>query len=176
MTRDYMGVSPRIDADVFVAETAALIGDVEVGSGSSIWYGAVLRGDAAPIKVGRACSIQDNAVVHCDVGVPSHIGEGVTVGHGAIIHGAAVGSNTLVGMGATVLSGAVIGENCIIGAGALVLENAVVPAGSLVVGVPARVVRKLSPEQTGALAAASRHYVELSKNYMSEGNRQNDKI
>lgn len=176
MTRDYLGASPKIDADVFVAETAALIGDVEVGGGSSVWYGAVLRGDTAPIKVGRASSIQDNAVVHCDAGVPALIGDNVTVGHGAIVHSATVGSNTLIGMGATVLNGAVIGENCIIGAGALVLENAVVPAGSLAVGVPARVVRKLSPEQTGTLAAAALHYVELSKNYMSEGNRQNGKV
>ncbi|MCM1149356.1 MAG: gamma carbonic anhydrase family protein [Butyricicoccus sp.] len=176
MTRDYLGVSPKIDADVFVAETAALIGDVEVGAGSSVWYGAVLRADTATIKVGRASSIQDNAVVHCDTGFPALIGDNVTVGHGAIVHGAAVGSNTLIGMGATVLSGAVIGENCIVGAGALVRENTAVPDGSLVVGVPGKVVRQLSPEQIDAIAASARHYVELSKNYMSGENRENDKI
>ncbi len=176
MTRDYLGVSPKIDADVFVAETAAIIGDVEVGGGSSIWYGAVLRGDDAPIRVGRRTSIQDNAVVHCDAGVPTVIGDGVTVGHGAIVHSAAVGNNTLIGMGATLLNGAVIGENCVVGAGALVKENAVVPAGSLVVGVPGKVVRRLGPEQIEALAASARRYVELSKNYMSGGDRENDKI
>lgn len=171
MMRDYLGVSPKIDEDVFVAETAAIIGDVEVGSESSIWYGAVLRGDVAPIRVGRRCSIQDNAVVHCGAGVPTVIGEDVTVGHGAIVHSATVGSNTLIGMGATVLSGAVIGENCIVGAGALVKENAVVPAGSLIVGVPGKVVRKLSPEQIDGIAAYAQHYVEYAKNYMSEGEK-----
>lgn len=176
MTRDYLGVSPKLDADVFVAETAAIIGGVELGAGSSVWYGAVLRADVAPIKVGRASSIQDNAVVHCDPGVPALIGDNVTVGHGAIIHSASVGNNTLIGMGATVLSGAVIGENCIVGAGALVLENAAVPPGSLVVGVPGRVVRRLGPEQIEKIAASARHYVELSKNYMSEGGRQDDQI
>ena len=171
MTRDYLGVSPKTDKDVFVAETAVLIGDVEVGAGSSIWYGAVLRGDTAPIRVGRASSIQDNAVVHGDAGVPTTIGDNVTVGHGAIVHSATVGSNTLIGMGATVLNGAVIGENCIVGAGALVKENAVVPAGSLIVGVPGKVVRKLGPEQIEALTTSARHYVEYAKNYMSEGEK-----
>ncbi len=98
------------------------------------------------------------------------------MGHGAIVHSATVGSNTLIGMGATLLNGAVIGENCIVGAGALVKENAVVPAGSLIVGVPGKVVRQLSPEQIEELTASARHYVEYAKNYMSGGNRENDKI
>lgn len=167
MTRAYMGVSPKIDGNVFIAETAALIGDVEVGRESSVWYGAVLRGDVAPIKVGCRSSIQDNVAVHCDRGVPTVIGDNVTVGHGAIVHSATVGNNTLIGMGATVLSGAVIGQNCIIGAGALVKENAVVPDASLVVGVPGKVVRQLGPEQIEKIEASAQHYVEYSRNYMS---------
>lgn len=167
MTRAFMGISPKIDGDVFIAETAALIGDVKIGRGSSVWYGAVLRGDVAPIRVGCRSSIQDNAVVHCDRGVPTVIGDGVTVGHGAIVHSASVGGNTLIGMGATVLSGAVIGKNCIIGAGALVKENDVVPDGSLAVGVPAKVVRRLGPGQIAEIEASARHYAEYSKNYMS---------
>lgn len=176
MTRDYLGVTPKLDKTVFVAETAALIGDVEVGGDSSIWYGAVLRGDSAPIRVGRRSSIQDNAVVHCDAGIPALIGDGVTVGHGAIVHSASVGNNSLIGMGATVLTGAVIGENCIVGAGALVKENALVPDGSLVVGVPGKVVRRLGPEQIADIAASARHYVTFAKSYISGGDRQDDQI
>lgn len=168
MTRDYRGIRPQVCADVFIAETAALIGDVEIGADSSIWYGAVLRGDVAPIKVGRGTSIQDNAVVHCDRNCPTVIGDNVTVGHSAIVHGAVVGDNTLIGMGATVLSGAVIGKSCIIGAGALVKENTVVPDGSMFVGVPGKVIRALTPGQLAEREKIS-DYVELSKHYLRDG-------
>ena len=167
MMKAYNGIWPEVDKKVFIAENASLIGAVEIGRESSVWYGAVLRGDVAPIKVGRGSSIQDNVVVHCDRSFPTAIGDNVTVGHGAIVHGAVVGDNTLIGMGATVLSGAVIGKNCIIGAGALVKEGAEIPEGSMVVGVPGRVVRMLTPEQI-AEREKTAYYVELAGNYLRE--------
>lgn len=168
MLKAYRGNVPRVDGDAFIAETAVLIGDVEVGADSSIWYGAVLRGDVAPIKIGRGSSIQDNAVLHCDKDIPTEIGDNVTVGHGAIVHSAVVGNNTLIGMGATVLSGAVIGKNCLIGAGALVKENAEVPDGSMLVGVPGRVIRAVTDEQICAITESSYDYIRLAGEYRQE--------
>ena len=159
------GVTPRVSPDAFVAETAALIGDVTVGKDSSVWFGAVLRGDVEPITVGEGTSIQDNCVLHTEKGHPLTVGSNVTVGHGAIVHCSCVGDNTLVGMGAVLLDGAVIGKNCIIGAGAVVKEHAVVPDGTMMVGVPAKPVRELSPEVIAFLHGTS-PYVALSKEYM----------
>ena len=165
MFLEYQGKTPQVSPEAFVAETAVLIGDVTVGKDSSVWFGAVLRGDQAPITVGEGTSVQDNAVLHCEKDHPLHIGNNVTVGHGAIVHCAAVGDNTLVGMGAVLLDGAVIGKDCVIGAGAVVKENAQVPDGTMLVGVPAKPVRSLSPEQLEHLHATS-PYVALSKGYM----------
>lgn len=159
------GVTPRVSPDAFIAETAALIGDVTVGKDSSVWFGAVIRGDNEPITVGEGTSIQDNCVLHTEKGHPLTVGSNVTVGHGAIVHCSCVGDNTLVGMGAVLLDGAVIGKNCIIGAGAVVKEHAVVPDGTMMVGVPAKPVRELSPEVIAFLHGAS-PYVALSKEYM----------
>lgn len=159
------GVTPRVSPDAFIAETAALIGDVTVGKDSSVWFGAVIRGDTEPITVGEGTSIQDNCVLHTEKGHPLTVGSNVTVGHGAIVHCSCVGDNTLVGMGAVLLDGAVIGKNCIIGAGAVVKEHAVVPDGTMMVGVPAKPVRELSPEAIAFLHGAS-PYVALSKEYM----------
>ena len=159
------GKTPRVSPEAFVAETAALIGDVTVGRDSSVWFGAVIRGDNDPIVVGEGTSIQDNAVLHTEKGHPLTVGSNVTVGHGAIVHCCSVGDNTLVGMGAVLLDGAVIGNNCIIGAGAVVKENAVVPDGTMMVGVPAKPVRELSPEQIAFLNQTS-PYVALSKEYL----------
>lgn len=159
------GVTPRVSPDAFIAETAALIGDVTVGKDSSVWFGAVIRGDTEPITVGEGTSIQDNCVLHTEKGHPLTVGSNVTVGHGAIVHCTSVGDNTLVGMGAVLLDGAVIGKNCIIGAGAVVKEHAVVPDGTMMVGVPAKPVRELSPEVIAFLHGAS-PYVALSKEYM----------
>lgn len=163
----FQGKTPHISPDAFVAETAVLIGDVTVGPESSIWYGAVIRGDCSAITVGRGTSIQDNAVLHTEKDRPLAIGDNVTVGHGALVHCASVGSNTLVGMGAILLDGAIVGDHCVIGAGALVKENAVVPSGSLMVGLPAKCVRELSPEELARLDAAS-PYVAISKTYLAE--------
>lgn len=159
------GVTPRVSPDAFIAETAALIGDVTVGKDSSVWFGAVIRGDTEPITVGEGTSIQDNCVLHTEKGHPLTVGSNVTVGHGAIVHCSCVGDNTLVGMGAVLLDGAVIGKNCIIGAGAVVKEHAVVPDGTMMVGVPAKPVRELSPEVIALLNGTS-PYVALSKEYM----------
>ncbi len=159
------GVSPEISPDAFVAETAALIGNVTVGRDSSVWFGAVIRGDNEPITVGEGTSIQDNAVLHTEKGHPLTVGNNVTVGHGAVVHCSCVGDNTLVGMGAILLDGAVIGSNCIIGAGALVKENAVVPDGTMMVGVPAKPVRELAPEQI-AFQKQTSPYVADSKEFL----------
>ena len=159
------GKTPQVSPEAFVAETAALIGDVTVGRDSSVWFGAVIRGDNDPIVVGEGTSIQDNAVLHTEKGHPLTVGSNVTVGHGAIVHCSSVGDNTLVGMGAILLDGAVIGNNCIIGAGAVVKENAVVPDGTMMVGVPAKPVRELSQEQIAFLNRTS-PYVALSKEYL----------
>ena len=158
-------VTPKVSPEAFVAETAALIGNVTVGKDSSVWFGAVVRGDNEPITVGEGTSIQDNAVLHTEKGHPLSVGNNVTVGHGAIVHCTSVGDNTLVGMGAILLDGAVIGKNCIIGAGAVVKERCVVPDGTMMVGIPAKPVRELAPEQIAYLEQTS-PYVALSKEYL----------
>ena len=165
MIMELKGKTPVVSPEAFVAETAALIGDVTVGKDSSVWFGAVIRGDNEPIVVGEGTSIQDNAVLHTEAGHPLTIGNNVTVGHSAIVHCSSVGDNTRVGLGAILLDGAVIGNNCIIGAGAVVKEKAVVPDGTMMVGIPAKAVRELSPEQLEFMKQTS-PYVALSKGYM----------
>ena len=167
MIREYKGILPKIDKEAFVAETAAIIGDVEIGRDSAIWYGAVLRGDESPIRIGEKTSVQDNCVLHCDDESPMIIGENVTIGHGAIVHGATIGNNVLIGMGAIILNGAKIGDNAVIGAGAVVKENADIPAASLAVGVPAKVVRMLTEEQISQRKTLS-YYVKLAEDYKGE--------
>ena len=165
MIMEHKGNVPSVSPEAFVAETAAIIGKVRVGKDSSVWFGAVIRGDNEPITIGEGTSIQDNAVLHTEAGHPLTIGDNVTVGHSAIVHCTSVGDNTMVGMGAILLDGAVIGKNCIIGAGAVVKERAVVPDGTMMVGVPAKPVRELSPEVIAFLHGTS-PYVALSKEYM----------
>jgi len=137
----------------YIAPTAVVSGSVELGEGCSVWPGAVLRGDLAPITLGARTNVQDNAVVHVSTGYPVVLGAGVTVGHGAIVHGCTVGDNSLVGMGAIILDGAQIGNNCIVAAGALVTKNTVVPDGHVAMGSPARVTRAM----TEADCAANKH-------------------
>ena len=157
---------PSVDPSAYVAETAVIAGDVCLEAESSVWFGAVLRGDAAPITVSKKANIQDNAVVHADHGEDVVIGEGVTVGHGAIIHGCTIGKYSMIGMGAIVLSKARVGERCIIGAGAVVKEKDVIPDGSMVVGVPGKVIKQLTPEQMKYLEHNCEEYVRLSRRYM----------
>ncbi|KAB0679916.1 gamma carbonic anhydrase family protein [Aureimonas leprariae] len=151
--------------ECFVAEGARVIGRVRLGPGIGIWFGAVVRGDNEWIEIGPDTNIQDNAVLHSDFGSPLSIGAGCTIGHGAIVHGCTIGDNSLVGMGATVLNGARIGENSIIGAGALVTEGKTFPAGSLIVGVPAKLIRPLEDEAIEGLRASARHYAENARRF-----------
>lgn len=167
MILDYFG-KPDIAKTAFVAETAVLIGNVHVEDEASIWYGAVLRGDKGKITVARKANVQDNAVVHAGPGEDEDtlIGEGTTVGHGAIVHSCTIGKYSLIGMGAIVLSRAEVGDHCIVGAGAVVKEGDKIPPGSLVVGVPAKVVKQLSPEQMKYPEGNCEEYVELSRQYL----------
>ncbi|GIX46401.1 MAG: gamma carbonic anhydrase family protein [Candidatus Tectimicrobiota bacterium] len=155
----------KVHATAFVAHTATLVGDVTLGEDSSVWFGAVLRGDLAPIVVGDRCSVQDGAVVHVDADQPTVIGNDVVIGHGAVVHGCRIGDGVLVGIRAVVLSRARIGANSIIGACALVPEGMEVPPNSLVVGVPGRIVRGLTPEQRARVRAMGEEYVRLTRAY-----------
>jgi len=159
----FAGRWPQLADDVFVAEGAMVIGDVTVGPGSSIWYNAVLRGDIAPIRIGRGSNVQDGAVLHVDEDVPCIIGDEVVIGHGAVVHSATVGHGALVAMHATLLSGSSIGEESIVAAGALVTEGKQVPRRSLIVGVPGKVVREVSDDEAAAIRANARRYAEYAR-------------
>src|SRR6478609_3846760 len=152
------GKTPSIDASAFVASGARLIGDVSLGEGASVWYNAVLRADGDSIRIGAGSNLQDNVSVHVDPGHPTLIGENVSVGHNAVVHGCTIGDGSLIGMGSVVLSGAVIGDGCLVAAGAVVLEGAVMPAGSLVAGVPAKVRRELTDEERAGLLRNAETY------------------
>jgi carbonic anhydrase/acetyltransferase-like protein (isoleucine patch superfamily) len=156
----YLRKKPALGVGVYVARGAIVIGDVTLRDGASVWYHAVLRGDINRIKVGRFSNIQDNAVIHLAEDLPCVIGDFVTIGHSAIVHACAIGNECLVGMGATVLDGAVIGDQCLIGANALVTPGTEIPAGSLVLGAPAKVVRPLRPEERSGLKVWAEKYVE----------------
>jgi len=155
-------MSLRRVQDVFLADTARVLGEVWLGPQVSVWYGAVIRGDVAAVSIGEGSNIQDNAVVHCDTDQPNVIGANVTVGHGAIVHGRAVGDGSLIGMGATVLGGTVIGSRCLIAAGAVVPPNMVVPDEHVVMGVPGKVARPLNDKERRYLDWLAPHYVELA--------------
>ncbi|MFJ2902709.1 gamma carbonic anhydrase family protein [Streptomyces sp. NPDC091279] len=159
------GREPRIDGEAFVAPTASVIGDVTLAQGASVWYGAVLRGDVERISVGARSNVQDNCTLHADPGFPVTIGERVSVGHNAVVHGATVGDDCLIGMGATVLNGAVIGAGSLVAAQALVPQGMRVPPGSLVAGVPAKVRRELSEEERQGLTSNGTHYADLAKEH-----------
>ena len=159
--------SPRLPADgeYWIAPNATLVGDVILKPGASVWFGAVLRGDNEPITVGEDTNIQENSVLHTDMGEPLTLGRGVTVGHMAMLHGCTVGDYSLIGIGAVVLGRARIGNHCLVGAGALITEGKEFPDGSLIVGSPARVVRQLEPGQIEALKASAEHYVQNWKRF-----------
>lgn len=157
------GKVPRDEGAVFVAPNATVLGDVVLGPGSSVWYGAVLRGDDGTLTLGENTNVQDNAVLHCDPGGAVTLGKNVTVGHCALVHGCTVGDGSLIGMHATLLNHCVVGKNCIIGAGALVPEGMVIPDGSVAVGVPARVIKPVTEAQIEANLRNAEHYVEHGK-------------
>ena len=172
MILPFLGLRPRLAPGAWVAPTAAVVGDVTLAEGASVWYGASLRGDVHWIEVGAGSNVQDNATVHVSRGThPCLLKERVTVGHNAVVHGCTVEDDCLIGMGAVVLDGAVIGAGSIVGAGALVTMDTVVPPRSLVLGSPARVVRTLSDEEVERNVANARHYVRLARMYRQEDTR-----
>jgi gamma-carbonic anhydrase len=156
----FLRKKPMLGKNVFIAKNATVIGDVTLGAHSSVWYGAVLRGDINCIIVGHHSNIQDNAVLHLADDFPCLLGNWVTVGHGAIVHACTVGDEVLVGMGAVILDGAIIGKQSLIGARALVTQETKIPSGSLVLGAPAKVVRKLSKEERAGLKWWAQKYVD----------------
>lgn len=147
---------------IYVAKSAVILGDVAIGSESSVWHGAVLRGDMDSIRIGKFTNVQDTAVVHVDAGTPAEIGDRVTIGHGAIVHGCAVDSECIIGMNATLGSRCRVGSGSILGAGSVVPEGAVIPGGSVAVGVPARVVRSADAETARRIEASWKAYHELA--------------
>jgi carbonic anhydrase/acetyltransferase-like protein (isoleucine patch superfamily) len=157
-------MSVKVHRSVFIAKSASIMGDVEIGEDSSIWYGAVLRGDGAPIRIGKGTSIQDNCVIHVDIGAPTTIGSGVTVGHCALVHGATVEDDCIIGMNAVVLNHARIGRGSIVGANALVTANKEIPPNSLVLGSPAKVV-KTDAAMLEAIKENARIYIELARRH-----------
>ncbi|MFK0023224.1 gamma carbonic anhydrase family protein [Streptomyces sp. NPDC090798] len=159
------GKDPQVDPEAFAAPTSVVIGDVTLHAGASVWYGAVLRADFGPIVIGADSNIQDNCTLHVDPGFPITVGERVSVGHNAVLHGATVEDDCLIGMGATVLNGAVIGAGSLVAAQALVPQGMRVPPGSLVAGVPAKVKRPLTEEERQGLTLNGTFYVDLAKTH-----------
>jgi len=161
------GVAPTLpeDGSVWIAPNASVIGEVHLSSESSVWFGVVIRCDNEPVLIGERSNIQDNSVLHSDPGSPLKIGNGVTVGHKAMLHGCTIGDNSLVGIGATVLNGAVIGENCLIGAHALITEGKVIPDNSMVVGAPGKIIRTLDEAHINMLKASAAVYVANAKRF-----------
>ena len=154
-----------IDNSVFIADGAKIIGDVEIGKNSSVWFNAVIRADSDKVKIGENSNVQDNSVIHTSEGFGVQIGDNVTIGHGAIIHGCTVKDNVMIGMGAIVLNGAVIEENSIIGAGALITQSKVIPSGSLAFGNPVKIVRQLTDEEISSISRNAKSYVKEAEKY-----------
>ncbi len=153
----------QVDPTAFIAENATVLGDVTIGAESSIWYGAVVRGDTEAIRIGNQTNVQDLSVLHADPGFPCTLGNRVTVGHGAIVHGATVEDDVMIGMRAVVMNGAVIGAGSIVGVGAVVTERTIIPPGSLVLGVPAQVKRPTETKDAERIRHAADHYVAASR-------------
>lgn len=162
MLISYKDKTPATGARCYVAENAAVIGDVTLGDDASVWFGAAVRGDSAPITVGAGTNIQDNATVHCSDGEPAVIGRNVSIGHNAVVHSAVLEDGVLIGMGAVVLNGAVVGAGSIVGAGAVVTKGTIIPPNSLVMGIPGRVVRAVP---AGSNLENARLYVEKKEDY-----------
>lgn len=161
---------------VYVADTARVTGEATIGVGSSLWYGAVIRADVARVWLGRNVNVQDNAVIHCDNGKPNVIGDSVSIGHGAIVHGLSVGAGSLIGMGATVLGGTAIGKRCLVAAGAVVPPGLEVPDDHVVMGVPGKVVRETREKEREYLGWLSEHYASLAAGYAATPNDPRFKV
>ncbi len=158
-------LAPRLAPGAWVADSAQVIGNVELGVNASVWFGAILRGDTELLKIGSGSNVQDGSVLHADVGFPVTLGENVTVGHKVMLHGCTVGDGSLIGIGAVVLNGAKIGRHCLVGAGALVTEGKEFPDGSMIIGSPAKVMRQLTPEQIAGVLRSAAHYVANAKRF-----------
>ena len=158
-------LSPRIASTAWVAESAQVIGNVELADNSSVWFGVVIRGDTETIRIGEGSNIQDGSVLHADIGKPLTVGAHVTVGHKVMLHGCTIGDGSLIGIGAIVLNGANIGKGCIVGAGALVTEGKAFPDGSMIIGSPAKAVRELTAEQQAHLRLSALHYIENARRF-----------
>lgn len=168
MMKRFAGKFPKVHKTAFISDTAVLIGDVTIGKDSSIWFGAVLRGDMHYIKIGKNTSIQDNSVLHGTLDkYPTVIGDNVSIGHGALVHGCVIGNNCIVGMGAIILEGASIGDWCIVGAGAVVPEGAAISSGCVVMGVPAKVVHRSTNIQKERITNNWKQYVKLKDKYLN---------
>ena len=158
-------LSPAIHDSAWVADSAAVMGNVTLSEDSSVWFGVVIRGDTETITVGKGTNIQDNSVLHADHGMPLVIGENVTVGHQVMLHGCTIGDGSLIGIQAVVLNGAKIGKNCLVGAGALVTEGKEFPDGCMILGSPAKAVRQLSEAQIEGLKMSAQHYIDNARRY-----------
>ena len=165
------GMAPQVPDSAWVADSAEVMGDVVLGEQVGIWFGVVVRGDTAAIRIGAQTNIQDLSVLHADVGMPLTIGSGVTVGHKAMLHGCTVGDDSLIGIGAVVLNGAKIGKGCLVGAGALVTEGKEFPDGSMIIGSPAKAVRPLTPEQIARLQWSAEHYITNAQRHRKGARR-----
>ena len=166
MLRPYKSISPKIHPTAYIYDTAHIIGDVAIGEYSSVWCGAVLRGDVHFIKIGNRTNIQDNSVLHGTKGVwPVILGDDITVGHNVTLHGCTIKDRCLIGMGSIILDGVTVGEECIIGAGALITEKIIIPPRSLVLGIPAKVVRQIRDEEIERILRSAKNYIEYSEPY-----------
>jgi len=169
MNEDVLKLVPKLHSSCYISKNVILLGQIEIASGSSVWFGSVLRGDVAGIFIGKNTNLQDAVLVHTNYNLPVKIGNGVTIGHGVILHGCQIADNCLIGMGAIVLDGAKIGKNCIIGAGAIVTEHAKIPANSVMVGIPAKIIKKTSQENIKRIIINAKEYIELAKQYKRIG-------
>ncbi len=166
----YGGSAPRLHPTAFVAETGVVVGDVELGEGSSVWFGAVVRGDVCHVRIGSRTNVQDHAVIHVTTGThPTLVGDEVTLGHRVTLHGCTVRNRVLIGIGAIVMDGAVIEDDAMVGAGALVPPGMVVPSGMLALGSPAKVKRVLTPDEVAYFRKAAQSYATLAERYRQEG-------
>jgi carbonic anhydrase/acetyltransferase-like protein (isoleucine patch superfamily) len=164
--------TPKIAPSAFIAGSADLIGDVEIGENASVWFQTVLRGDIDPIRVGANSNIQDGTVVHTMLGAPTLVGDWVTVGHRAVLHGCTIENHCLIGMGAVILNNVVVGEGSIVAAGAVVLENTVIPPRSLYVGLPAHFQRQLVESDRRFIDMHATHYLQYKENYLAESGKK----
>ena len=165
MIDDFKEYKPMIHGTAFIAPSASVIGMVEIEEDGSVWHGVVLRGDVEKIVIGKGANIQDNCVLHCSEGIITIVGEGVTVGHGAVLHSCSIGENTLIGMGAVILDGASIGKDCMVAAGSLVTPGTVIPDGSMAMGSPAKVRRALTEEEIKGIRHNAEEYISLKNIY-----------